>query len=232
MSRIVTSMSLNGYEKYGKRFLETAHHWPYPVTVYSEDELPVPHRPFTDPAHRRFVQSPVADPLTDYRFQAKRFSYKVFAILDAAKEGGRLIWLDADTVAFKDVPTQFLDDLLQDTWIAYLGRQHMHSECGFVMYDCDNLGAFFETWRNLYATGGIYRLREWHDSFVFDHLRESMKIPSKNISGVGSTAHHPFINSPLGKYVDHLKGARKDKGRSAKSDLVWKRPESYWGANQ
>ena len=232
--KIVTSMSRTGYEKYGRRFLETAHHWPFPVTVYSEDDLECPHRVFEDPVHMKFAQG--TDESNDYRFQAKRFSYKVFAILDAAQRLMRssdrlLVWIDADTVAFRDIPAKFLHDLLpKDKWIAYLGRERMHSECGFVIYDCGKLHAFFEAWRNLYATNEIYLLKEWHDSFVFDHLRQKMKIPCENISGPGKTAHHPFINSPLGKYIDHLKGARKDRGRSSRSDLVWKRPEAHWNA--
>lgn len=223
--RIVTSMSAAGYELYGRRFVQTAHHWPVPVTVYSEDDLPIPYRPFLDMA-------PLPEDTTDdYRFQAKKFSYKVFCILDSAKVGGKLIWIDADTVAFRRIPQVFLESLLpKGKWIAYLGRERMHSECGFVIYDCDKLGAFFDAWRGLYVTGELFKLAEWHDSFVFDYLREKMKIPSENISGPGKTAHHPFINSPLGKYLDHMKGARKHKGRSPRSDLVWKRPEEHWNA--
>lgn len=220
-------MSAAGYEEYGKRFLETSHHWPYPVTVYSEDDLPVPNQRLDDPAYLLFTQDP--DTTTDYRFQARRFSRKVFAVLDAAKAGGRLIWIDADTAAFKDIPKDFLAGLLPPgKHIAYLGREKMHSECGFVLYDCDKLGEFFRKWRDLYVTGDIFDLPEWHDSYVFDHLRQKMKIPCENISGPGKRAHHPFINSPLGKYLDHMKGNRKARGRSPRSDLVWRRPEAHW----
>ena len=225
--RVVTCMSTAGYEEYGRRFMETAHHWPYPVTVYSEDDLPVAHKRLDDPAYLRFTQD--ADATHDYRFQARRFSHKVFAVLDAARAGGRMIWIDADTVAFKDIPKEFLACLLPPgKHIAYLGREKMHSECGFVLYDCDKLGEFFAKWRDLYVTGDIFDLPEWHDSYVFDHLREKLKIPSENISGPGKRAHHPFINSPLGKYLDHMKGNRKERGRSPRSDLVWRRPEAHW----
>lgn len=226
--RIVTCMSGKGYELYGRRFMETVHHWPFPVTVYSEDDLVIPHERLCDPSHMKFLEGD--DQTQDYRFQARRFSYKVFSILEAAKKGGILVWIDADTVAFQDIPEQFLRELIEGVQIAYLGRENMHSECGFVMYDCDKLGEFFERWRNLYETGDIFKLKEWHDSYVFDHLRTSMKIPCRNISGPGKKAHHPFINSPLGKYIDHLKGNRKLRGRSSRSDLVWQRPEGHWRA--
>jgi hypothetical protein len=226
--RVVTSLSREGYDTYGKRFLETYHrHWKLPLVVYSEDDLPIPYRPLDDPDHLRFRANP--DASQDYRFQAVRFSHKVFAILDAAQDGGRIVWLDADVVTFKDVPEKFIADLLpKGKHIAYLGRTHMHSECGFVIYDCDKLGAFFAEWRRLYTSGDIFGLKEWHDSYVFDHLRQKLNIPSENISGPGKAAHHQFINSPLGKYMDHLKGGRKGMLRSPRSDLVWERKEEYW----
>jgi hypothetical protein len=39
---------------------------------------------------------------------------------------------------------------------------------------------------------------------------------------------HPFINTDLGKYLDHLKGKRKEHGKSLALDLKIKREESYW----
>jgi hypothetical protein len=39
---------------------------------------------------------------------------------------------------------------------------------------------------------------------------------------------HPFINSDLGKYFDHLKGDRKKQRKSKLGDLVIKRNEEYW----
>ena len=39
---------------------------------------------------------------------------------------------------------------------------------------------------------------------------------------------HPLINSILGNYFDHMKGARKTKGKSQRKDLISARAESYW----
>lgn len=189
----------------------------------------MPHVKLDDPVHLEFLSRCPADP-ADYRFQARRFSYKTFAVL-AAKGRGRLIWLDADVNVFAKVPKEFLDGLLpRGMYTAYLGREGMHSECGFVMYDRDHPAheKFMAEWRKLYETGQLFLLKEWHDSFVYDHLRTTLKVPAVNISGPGKTAHHPFINSPLGKYMDHYKGNRKERGRSSRGDLVWRRPEAYW----
>jgi hypothetical protein len=39
---------------------------------------------------------------------------------------------------------------------------------------------------------------------------------------------HPLINSEWGAYLDHLKGDRKELGRSKDDDLKVKRTEAYW----
>lgn len=228
---IVTSFSRDGYERYGRDFIESCGNLPYDVTVYSEDDLPIPHKKLDDPVHLEFLKRRPGDP-PDYRFQAKRFSYKTFSVL-ASKGEGRLIWLDADVKVFGKVPAKFLDDFLpKGVYTAYLGREKMHSECGFVIYDRSHPvhEKFMSAWRNLYETDGLFKLKEWHDSFVYDHLRTSLNVPSINISGPGKSAHHPFINSPLGKYMDHFKGNRKEKKRSSRGDLSWNRPEAYWRA--
>jgi hypothetical protein len=36
---------------------------------------------------------------------------------------------------------------------------------------------------------------------------------------IGVKGHHVFVNSELGKYIDHMKGDRKLKGSSSKKDL-------------
>jgi len=78
-------------------------------------------------------------------------------------------------------------------------------------------------------------MEEWHDSFVFEEVRKVIQakhhaVPFYNISGsLVNGEGHPMINSDLGKYFDHLKGDRKQLGKSTKSrDLLVKRNESYW----
>jgi hypothetical protein len=155
----------------------------------------------------------------NFRQDAWRFSKKVFAIeLVATKlTGGRLIWLDADTLTFADVPLEMLQRMPPEgCGIAHLDRPGYHSECGWIAYNLDVEGVrqFITRFAALYETKEVFQLTEWHDSWVFDWLRKrtpnvkSWAIPHKN-SG------HPFVYSELGKYMDHLKGARKQSGISA-----------------
>jgi hypothetical protein len=79
------------------------------------------------------------------------------------------------------------------------------------------------------AETGIFTLPEWHDSFVFDVVRQSMPLKETNWSkGIIKGEGHPLINSELGAYLDHLKGNRKQTGQSRRADLVTQRKELYW----
>ena len=79
------------------------------------------------------------------------------------------------------------------------------------------------------ADNGIFKLEEWHDSFVFDAVRNTMALNSLDWSSHLITGEgHPLINSEWGAYLDHLKGGRKALGRSKLSDLKIKRTETYW----
>jgi hypothetical protein len=81
------------------------------------------------------------------------------------------------------------------------------------------------------AESGIFTLDEWHDSFVFDAVRKKFKGQLKELNwsaGVVRGEGHPLINSAWGAYLDHLKGDRKDLGRSKSKDLKITRREAYW----
>jgi hypothetical protein len=161
----------------------------------------------------------------------------VFALVHAARTtpARKLFWLDADTLTFADVPRDFLESCLPDEcFTSCLLREEMHSECGFVGYRLDHPASrnFFDAFEGWYTTGRLFALPEWHDSYVFDTVRRSFErngsIWTHNLSGTLTRAAHPFVNSELGRFMDHLKGPRKEQGVSRGSDLVIERSESYW----
>jgi hypothetical protein len=79
------------------------------------------------------------------------------------------------------------------------------------------------------AENGIFTMAEWHDSFVFDEVRKMCQLNELDWSGHLITGEgHPLINSEWGAYLDHLKGKRKDYGKSLSADLKVKRQEGYW----
>lgn len=155
----------------------------------------------------------------DYRRDAFRFSKKVFAINLVLPEirAERFIWLDADTITLKGIPPTLFDKLPPHSHaLAYLDRQPYHSECGFVGYNLEALPTrrFLKEFARLYASEEVFKLDEWHDSYVFDWLRKRLGIPSFAIPYDRRHVTHPFVHSELGQYMDHLKGLRKQRGVS------------------
>jgi hypothetical protein len=76
---------------------------------------------------------------------------------------------------------------------------------------------------------GIFQMAEWHDSFVFDVVRQRIKMHEWDwAAGLVTGEGHPLINSMWGAYLDHLKGGRKSLGKSKRTDLLVPRTEPYW----
>lgn len=171
-----------------------------------------------------------------YRWDAVRFSHKTFAIFHAARAAGTdvLVWLDADVRVFADVPPAFLEATMPEACLlGYLARPKF-SECGFVAYNLRHpaIGDFMSAYEAMYAKDRLFGLSEFHDSFVFDAVRrrfERRGCKTHDIGqGLGARSGHVFVNSPLGRYMDHMKGERKDLGASRRSELIVPRSEDYW----
>ena len=183
-----------------------------------------------------------------FKWQAIRFSHKVYAIFDAARktDADVLIWMDADMVCHTHMPKIFLEKFVpEDTGICYLGRFNKYSECGFYSLNLRDpmvkkfLDEFQKMWDD--AEAGIFTLKEWHDSYVFDVVRERLELEglkthnwSKHLVDIRPNPKsspgegHPLINTDLGSYLDHLKGDRKTSGKSYRVDLAVPRKELYW----
>ena len=179
-----------------------------------------------------------------FLWDAVRFANKVFCIVNAVRNSAEydyVLWLDADTFTFRPVPMDFFENILPaDTMLTYLGRENpilndggVYPECGFVGYNLRHpeIQNFVNDWEQLYITDDVFKLLEWHDSFIFWHLNKKYK-KEKNIKvnniGKGVKGHHVFINSELGLYMDHMKGKRKQAGTSGKNDLRIPITLEYW----
>lgn len=152
--------------------------------------------------------------------------------------GGQVIWLDADIVTHEPVTHEFLDSLLKpDQFCAYLGRREVFSENGFLALNAGHRIAksFLQTYVKLYTSGAIFLEPGWNDCCAFDRVRaaaergfpEAFNNLGKSVAYTKET-QHVFINSVLGSVMDHLKGGRKNLGRSPLSDLAIPRKEPYW----
>ena len=183
------------------------------------------------------VRSKRKDAGKGFKWHAVRFAHKVYAIFDCARttDADVLFWMDADTVCHSSISLETVMKfcpLTQD--IGYLGREGKYTECGLYSLNLrsENTQKFLKEFQHVYdqAENGIFLLDEWHDSFVFDAVKDKMpQLKLNNWSrGIVKGEGHPLINSEWGAYLDHLKGDRKTSGRSLPKDLKVKRTESYW----
>lgn len=232
---VVTCYAPEHWEVYAKRCVETfGQHWrSIPLMAYDGPALEE-RSPWLAEFKRRHAHRSTAD----YRMDAVRFSHKVAAIelgLSWARmaKADALIWMDADCVTHADVDPAWLEHLLRDGDFAYLQRDKKYPECGFMIFRLNQRGvAFIEEIVRCYVSDALFKMSEWHDSYVIDQVRAKREatgmLRCTSLSGRAARTHHPLINGPLGERLDHLKGPRKQAGRSHDRDLKVRRTESYW----
>ena len=152
-----------------------------------------------------------------FKWDAVRFAHKVYSIFHCAKNTKTdwLLWMDADTVCHSPIGIADITRLCPDQYdLCFLGRKGKYTECGLYAINLRHTitERFLWDFQRMYddAEGGIFRLVEWHDSFVFDAVRKNHTLNELDWSGHLITGEgHPLINSAWGAYLDHLKGDRK-----------------------
>lgn len=184
------------------------------------------------------VRSRRKDAGKGFKWDAIRFAHKVYAIFHCAKETDAdvLVWMDADTVCHSPISLETVESFCAGEFdLGFLGREGKYTECGLYSMNLRSPAVqnFLREFQRMYddAENGIFTLAEWHDSFVFDAVRTKFRnqIRERNWSaGIVKGEGHPLINSEWGAYLDHLKGDRKDLGRSKDKDLKVRRTEAYW----
>jgi len=171
---------------------------------------------------------------------------KVLMQIHAAKTyGGKIFWLDADVFTFSDIPSDFLDTVLPDDKLScYLGRDHWkesitgdlwptYTESGFLGFNTEHplASAFLSAYLTVPLSGMLFTMESWHDCICYDiarvHAFKEHKKEFVNLSQDLPPNTHPFVNSVLGKYMDHKKGTRKS-AKSRPDDLIVERNEEYW----
>lgn len=253
----VTTCSAEQWLKYGRAMVATyRRYWPTEVPLWLYAEAFWPDEIKGDPVPFRTINLDVAAPWLapfkaahdkpqymggqgrrDYRRDAVRFAHKI-AALGAAVDGAEedvLIWLDADIVTHAKVTTEWLDGLFpQPAGLAWLDRMMSYPECGFMMFRLPEAKRLITKVVEMYRDGGVFKLPEHHDSYVFQHLANIMaskgKLKIHSLSGEGRVhTGHPFCNSRVAECLDHLKGeSRKAAGHSLATDVKVPRSEPYW----
>ena len=223
----VTTFAQRHLESHAQRCIDTFRQfWTIPLRTFTDEQLNV-ESDWLEDFKRRHAHRPT----WNYRFDAVRFAHKVAAIEVAFRTGSGdvLIWIDADCVTHAQVTDDWLAGLIGDADFGYLRRVNKYPECGFMMIRRNSRGAeLVRELVKLYRTDRLFQLAQWHDSWAIDHIRALVMIKTVSLSGDSEATGHPLINGPLGAKLDHLKGRRKECGRSHAQDLKVQRTKEYW----
>lgn len=160
----------------------------------------------------------------NFAFDAVKFCRQCFIPEEAScwlPDGELLAWSDADVLTLRPVPENFVEQLLGDGDICYLGREGTHSEIGFWAVRLNHKTRNFLThFANMFRTEEVFKLDAWHSAYVFDyvlkkHVAAGALVPI-NLSPRGVVGNkHVWHQTILGHYLDHLKGDyRKRMGQS------------------
>ena len=187
------------------------------------------------------------DWMKEFKWDAVRFANKTYAVYDACvRSKDWCVWMDADTYVHSPWTYEdFAAQLPDNSWITYVGRgkgSQTWPECGFYGLNLNHpvCHEFLKEFERVYeeADNGIFLLDEWHDSYVFGNILNNMKLQFPNAHDYSAEMYlreaksggggHPLINGVLGRWIDHMKGGRKDTGKSQKKDIMVNRTEAYW----
>lgn len=245
---VFTSWHPAGYEKYGKQFISGYNsNWPkeVPLAIYAEDHIPdtggnpnitVYDQRQTLPELKAWQEKHKDNPhahgwnkdktLKSFLWDASRFANKVFALWHWAEHCNTdiFIWCDGDVRTHTAMPLDFLHSIApgKKQLSTHLGRVTW-PECGWMMFNRNHprFKDFMTKWRWIYESDDIFNHKETHDSFIYGELVEEFKQQDVIFNDLGSpeASGHIFINSVLGQYMDHLKGFRKEVGKSLAKDI-------------
>ena len=245
---VFTTWHPTGYKKYGQNFIQGyLNNWPHqvPLTIYAEDHIPdtgnsdlitVLDQASTLPDlkswQNRHRDNPHAHGWNkdkskkSFLWDASRFANKVFALWHFAEtcDTDIFIWCDGDVRTHTPMPLDFLNSIApsENQLATYLGRKTW-PECGWMMFNRhhEKFKEFVEQWRWIYESDDIFNHDESHDSFIFGELLQDFRAMGTEFRDLGgeNAGGHIFINSVLGQYMDHLKGFRKEVGKSLAGDV-------------
>ena len=173
-----------------------------------------------EPELVKFIDRNKNKEVTSFRFDAVRFSYKVFAQNAARKYGQKIFYIDADCVFAKQMPIKWFDECLpDDKFVSFYDRPKQYTETGFVAFNENKIisKAFFNHYLNYYKEDTIFDLKVLTDCDTFDatrkHFKEDIHYTEKKL-GDGNVGHIMARDKFLNPYIDHRKGLRKQKQHS------------------
>jgi hypothetical protein len=226
--RLFTSFGNDGYDLYGEKFLTSYQKFgTLPITIYYEVKRDFPEHELISYenlfsvsaldaylARKLVATNGGIDKMHQqyWRYNINKFCRKVFAQFVELEKGGQIAWIDADMTIRSKMDDQQIIDSLNDTYIAYLGRNNFHPCTSYVAWDCDHKDheIFLPYYKGLYTSMGVFKLEEWHDAFVFGKTIEKLDVKTKNLAKDKRMANGSVnVFDLVFKWGRHKKGNRK-----------------------
>lgn len=211
--RAVTTFGPEGYTLYAKQMLQDwVEHCDIPLIAYVEemDDYPdgVEIRRLEDvPNVLPFLRT--TNQAVNYRFDVFKFCRKSFVQIQALREFDEpVFWFDADITI--QSPFKGLGKLIDGVFIAYMGRRKFYPCTSFIGFNVHpHRARFADEYEAIYLTGDIYNLPEWHDAYVFDYVRRTSGVSSRNIAQDTGAAGSSNVFDFVFPNAHHKKGNRK-----------------------
>ena len=163
----------------------------------------------------RFRQQAQQRETARFQHTVCRFSWKVQAQIHAIRNSTAdyVIWLDADVVQTQPITDDQIMMLLPgaDHVATFLDRQpRKYAETGWIAYNLHHAQTrpFINAVEEIYLSQRIFDLEQWHDAFVWDHVRQQTQTPMRSLLHNNHT-NDPFAHSDLAQHFQHHKGPRK-----------------------
>jgi hypothetical protein len=150
----------------------------------------------------------------DYRFQAARFSWKVFAVaeaFDAFPDAPALTWLDADSLLKPGIDAWLTQLFAGDDAVYFLGRAHkqIHAETGLIHFRGPLGQALFRRVLEEYVSLGLFDHKEWHDAYIYTAVFQFRRGCADLSQQHHVRSSNPIFELDRGRHLLHLKGGRK-----------------------
>lgn len=160
----------------------------------------------------------------DFRWQASRFAWKVFAmreVFSAFPDERTVTWLDADSI-LKPGFDGWLEQVFSPTHaVSFLGRTHkgIHAETGLINFIGHKGRELCERVVDIYRSLELFEFNEWHDAYVFSSVLLYNKHCFDISKHCGVRSSNPLYEIDRGRHILHLKGMRKNSSTMLLDDL-------------
>ncbi len=221
--KLISTFSDAGYLEYGKNFLESCNNFvkEIDVVIYKDnvnlcdrDNIKFLKLEDSSPNLLDFKKRNKDKIVTNFRDDAVKFAHKVYATIHASQDTDLdyLIWLDSDVEIFQPITIDYIRNFLPtDCCISYLGRRKF-AETGFLIFNMRHpkIKDFFNRYEWYYNTDTLYSLKEFHDGYVFNVVKNEFDSIDESFSyNISSELSKNHFNDTFSDYIMHFKGNTK-----------------------